>query len=118
MRLLPFLIPFCLLNLLDRFFQQSLFFLFLALNTVASPGDSLQALGVDLIAATNALTKCTFTDPLQCGLHHVQQLPVIVALREKKLFGVRVGCAISNVLRRVLIGDSSVFFGPAYGFSQ
>lgn len=100
------------------FFQLAVFELFLAFNAIACPGNGFQPLGIDLIATAYALAKSAFSDPLESGFHHRQKLPVIIALRKEKLFGIGTGCAVGNILRRVLISDAAVFFSPTHRFPQ
>lgn len=100
------------------FFQLALFQFLLALNAIARPRHGFQPLGVDFITAAYTLAKSAFADPLESGFHHRQELPVIIALRKEKLFGIGTGCAVGNVLRRVLVGNAAVFFSPAHHFPQ
>jgi len=44
------------------FFQNPLFELFLALDAVAGPGNGLETLGIDVLAAGDALAERTFPD--------------------------------------------------------
>jgi hypothetical protein len=69
-------------------FQLAVFQLLLARDTVAGPGHGFQPLGVDLISAVYALAKFAFADTLQGGLHHCQQLAIVIALGKQKFFGV------------------------------
>src|SRR6476646_7261533 len=62
------------------FLQNSLFQLLLALDAMPGPGNRLQAFGVDFLAAGDALSELAFAQSLQCAIHHLQQLAVIVAL--------------------------------------
>ena len=100
------------------FFQLALFQLLLAFNAIARPGDGFQSLGVDFITAAHTLAKSAFADAQQSGLHHLQELAVIVALGKEELFGVRAGRAIGDVLRCILVGNAAIFFGAAYRFAQ
>ncbi len=95
-------------NLPRSLLQQPLLQFLLALDAVPRPGHSLQPLGIDLFAALNALAKAAFTDAHQRSLDHLQQLPLVIALAEKKFFGVGTGGAIGNILRRVFIGRAAV----------
>src|SRR5262249_45057010 len=99
--------------LVARLFQLAFFQLLLALNAVARPGHSFKPLGIDLIAAAYAFAKRAFADTLQRRLDHLQQLAVIVALREEKLLGVGTSRAIGNVLGRILVGDPTILFRAA-----
>ena len=66
-----------------RLFQHSLFQLFLALDAVPRPRNSLQPLGIDLLAARDAFPEAALPHPLQRALHHLQQLAVVVALMKR-----------------------------------
>ena len=90
------------------FFQQSLLEFLLALDAVARPRHSFQALGVDFFAAVDTLSEAAFADARQSFIHHLQELPLVVALAEKKLLGVGTGGAIGNVLGRVFIGGAPI----------
>jgi hypothetical protein len=95
-------------NLPRSFLEQSLLQFLLALDAVPRPWHRFQPLGIDLFAAVDALAKAAFADARQRFLHHLQQLPLVVALAEQKFFGVGTGCAVGNVLRRVFIGRAAV----------
>src|SRR5580658_5736918 len=99
------------MDLAGSFLQQSLLEFLLALDAVARPGHSLQTLGIDLFAAMDALAEAAFADARQSLIHHLQQLPLVVALAEKKFLGVGTGGAIGNVLGRVFVGGASVCLG-------
>src|SRR5271169_5313463 len=88
--------------------QQTLLEFLLALDAVPRPGYSLQALGIDLFAAVDALAEAAFADARQRFLHHLQKLPLVVALAEEKFFGVGTGGAIGDILRRVFVGGAAV----------
>src|SRR5258706_2688294 len=92
-------------------FQQSLLKLLLALDAMPRPRHGLQSLGIDFLAAMNALAKAALANTRQRLLHHLQQLPLIVALAEQKLFGVGTGSAVSNILRRILVSGAAVRLG-------
>jgi hypothetical protein len=109
---------FCWKNLLRRLFQNSLLQLFLALNAVARPRHRFQPLAVDLFPARNAFAECAFADPSQRTLHHLQELAVIIALGKKKFFGVRTGCAVGNILRRIFIHGSAILLCAHHDPSQ
>ena len=94
---------------MGSFFQQALLELLLALDAVTRPGHGFKPFGVDLFAAMDALAETAFPDPRQRSLHHLQELPLVVALAEEKLLGVRTGSAVGDVLGRVFVG------GPAIG---
>src|SRR5947208_8957114 len=96
------------------FLQQSLLELLLTLDAVARPGHGLQTLGVDLSAAMDALAEASFANAGQRTLHHLQKLPFVVALAEKKLFGIRAGGAVGNVLSDILVRRSSVLLRPRH----
>lgn len=42
---------------------------FLTDDAIANPWDGFKALAVDLLPAVEALAKCAFTDPFQCGIY-------------------------------------------------
>jgi len=70
------------MSLAGGFFQDSLLELFLTLDAMARPGNGLKTLGIDVLAAGDALAERTFADPSQCALDHLQQLAVGIALVE------------------------------------
>src|ERR1700686_4939282 len=100
------------------FFQQSLFELFLAFDAVACPGHRFQALGVDLLAAVDALAEAALADAQQRLFHHLQQLPLVVALGEEKFLGVGAGSTIGNVLRGVFVRRATILLGARYRAAQ
>src|SRR5215472_5128204 len=109
------LIFFYAMPLFVSFFQLAVLFFFLAGDAIARPGNGLQTLGIDLIAAAHALSERTFADPLQRRFHHLQQLAFVVALRKQKFLGVGTRSTVCDVLGRILIGDAAIFFRAAYG---
>src|SRR5207253_5127981 len=100
------------LRLLGRFFQQTLFQLFLAFDAVPSPGHSLQALGIDFLAAADALAEAALTDAIQRALHHLEQLPIIITLVKEEFLVIGVGGLVSDILGRILIGGAAILFRP------
>ncbi len=66
----------------------------------------------------NAFAKAAFTDADQRPIHHLQQLPLVVALAEKKFLGVGAGRAIGDVLRGVLVGRTAILLGTRDGTPQ
>ena len=106
------------LALILNFFQLPLFLLFLALDAIARPGHCFQPFGIDLITAAHAFAERAFADSLKGSFHHVEQLAIIVALREKELLGIGVCRAISYILCRILIRDSTIFFRTADRLAQ
>src|SRR6266571_2812259 len=94
--------------LLVRFFQLAIFQLFLAAYAIAGPRHGFQALRVDLFAAAHAFAELAFADAKQRGLYHLQQLAVIVALGKEEFLGIRTGCAVSDVLGSILVGNATV----------
>ena len=70
------------------FFQLTLLLLLLACDAITRPRHCFQALGVDLISAIHAFAKGAFADSVQCSLHHIEKLALIVADRKEKFFGV------------------------------
>src|SRR6476660_994608 len=105
-------------RLVASFFQLALFQLLLALNAIARPGNGFQPLGIDLIAAAYALAKSALADPQKSCLDHLQQLSIVVALRKQKLLGVGAGRAVGDVLRSILVGNTTVFFRAADRLAQ
>src|SRR6266852_435877 len=77
-------------------FQQTLLGFFLALDAMASPGNGVEPLGVDLFAAGNALPEAAFADARESAIDHVEQLPVVIALAEKKFLIVGTGGAVGD----------------------
>src|SRR5580765_6249656 len=61
-------------------FQQSLLHFFLAFDAVPRPRHGFQALGVNFFAAVDTFAEAAFADPCQSLIHHLQQLPLVVAL--------------------------------------
>ena len=104
--------------LVGRLFEQSLFEFFLALDAMARPGHSLETLGVDLSAAVNTLAETAFADASQSLIHHLQELPLIVALAEEKFFRVGAGRPIGNVLGRIFVSGAAVGLGTIHGAAQ
>src|SRR5580658_1357723 len=105
-------------NLPRSLLQQTLLQFLLALDAVPRPRHRFQSLGVDLFAAVDAFAKAAFANAGQRPLDHLQQLPLVVALAEQKLFGVRTGGAVGNVLRRIFIGRAAVGLGARYRAAQ
>ena len=66
---------------------------------MARPRYSLKALEVDLIPARDALPKHSFVDTIQRALHHLQQLPFVIALVKQEFLGIRVCRPVPDVLR-------------------
>src|ERR1700723_1279505 len=85
---------------------------------MARPWHSLQPLGVDLFAAMNALAKAAFANARQRLFHHLQQLPLIIALAKEKLFCVGTSSAVGNVLRRVFVRGAAIRLRPRDGAAQ
>ena len=100
------------------FFQQSLLKFLLTLDAVARPRHSFQTLGVDFFAAVDAFPEAAFADARQSFIHHLQELPLIIALAEKKLLGVGTGGAIGDVLGRIFIGGAPVRLRAGDGSAQ
>src|SRR5215469_9128887 len=92
-------------------FQNSLLQLFLAFNTMARPRHGFQPLGIDLFSARDAFAEVAFANAGERALHHLQQLPVGVALVEEKFFVVRTGGLVRNILRHILIGATAILLG-------
>ena len=90
--------------------QSALFHFFLTLDTVTRPGDSLEPLGVNLLAAGDALAKAAFPDPFQRTFYHLQQLALTIALVEQEFLIVGAGGPVGDVLGRVLIALAPIQF--------
>jgi hypothetical protein len=93
---------------LRRFFQQPLLQLFLAFNAMASPRHSLKPFRVDLFATVATLAETAFPDSRQRPIHHLQKLPLVVALAEQKFLGVGTGRPVGNILRCVLVSGAAI----------
>src|SRR5580698_9067018 len=106
------------LSLPRSFLQQTLFEFFLALDAVARPRHGLQPLGVDFLAAVDALAEAAFANAHQRLLHHLQKLPLVVALAEQKFLGVGAGGAVGNVLGRILVRRAPVLLRAVHGAAQ
>src|SRR5579871_256797 len=98
--------------------EDALFQLLLAGDAVAGPGHGVQTLGIDLVAARDALAKVPLANAVKGAVDHLQQLAVGVALVEEELLVVGIGRAIGNVLRRLQIGVTAVLSGPGHGGAQ
>src|SRR6185369_12181746 len=85
---------------------------FLALDTVTSPRNRFQALGIDLVSAVNALSEGSLAYSIERALHHLQRLSLVAALVEEKFFRVGTGRAIGDVLRRAEVNRSIGVRGP------
>src|SRR5208282_6664900 len=77
-------------------------------DAMPRPWHRLQPLGIDFLAAVDALPETSFADARQSLLYHLEQLALVVALAEEKLLGVRTGGAVRYVLCRVFIGRAAV----------
>src|ERR1700678_133006 len=93
-------------------FEQALLGLFLALDAMPRPGNSFQALGVDLFAAGDAFSKTAFANAGKSPVNHVEQLAVVVALAEKEFLVIGTGSAVGNVLSCLIIGGTAVLLIP------
>src|SRR5271155_648689 len=96
------------LSLSRSLFQQTLLQLFLAFNAMARPRHSLKPLGVDFLAAVDALAEAALANTRERPLHHLQQLPFVVALAEEELFSVGTGGPVGDVRRRIFVGGTAV----------
>lgn len=92
-----------------RLLKHALFHLFLAGDAVASPGNGFKPFGIDLVPTVDAFAEVTFADATQSFFDHAQELAVIVALSEKKLFSVGIRGAVGDILRGFGIGNPPVF---------
>ena len=97
-----------LANLSRGLFQPSLLQFLLALNAVPRPRHRFQALGIDVLAAGDALAEGAFANARQSPVYHLQELPVVVALMEEEFLGIGARGTIGDVLRRVLIRRAPV----------
>src|SRR5256885_6894585 len=105
-------------DLHSALFHCPLFHAFLAGDAVTRPRHSLQAFGVDFIPAGDTFPEVALTDALQSPIDHVQELPVIVALREQELLGIGICGAIGDILSSLSIGYAAIFFRPGYRTAQ
>src|ERR1035441_842999 len=65
-------------------FQQAFFGLFLTFDAMPGPRHSFEPLGIDLFATGNTLSETAFSNASERAIHHVQELPVVVALTEEE----------------------------------
>src|ERR1700735_5379993 len=100
------------------FLKQPLLELFLTLDAVTRPRHRLQPLGVDFLAAVDALSEAAFANADQRLFHHLQKLPLVVALAEQKFLGVGAGSAVGNILGRILVRRAPVFLRAVYSAAQ
>ena len=75
---------------------------------MASPGDGVETLGVDLFATRSAFTKAAFADAGERPIDHVEQLAVVVALAEEKFLVVGTGGTVGDVLSGLVVGGTAV----------
>src|SRR6266496_1892245 len=94
-----------------RFFQQAVFQLLLTLDAVACPWYGVQALGIDLLTAGDALAKIAFANASKGVLYHLQQLPVGIALVKEKFLVIGARGLIGDVLCRVFVGAAAILLG-------
>jgi citrate lyase synthetase len=66
----------------------------------------------------DALTEAAFANSQQSALYHLQELAIVVALAEEKLFGVGTGGAVGNILRGVFVGGAAVGLGAGNRTAQ
>ena len=99
------------MRLLRGLLQHALFQLFLAFDAVTRPRHRFQALRVDLFPARDALPKVAFADAVQRPFHHLQELPLVVALVEQEFLVIRAGRPICDVLGRVLVNGAPILLG-------
>jgi hypothetical protein len=66
----------------------------------------------------DALAEAAFADARQRSIHHLQQLPLIIALAEEKFLGVGTGSAVGDVLGGVFVGGAAVGLGAGDGAAQ
>jgi hypothetical protein len=72
------------------------------------PRHGFEPLGIDLFATGNTLSETAFSNASERAIHHVQELTVVVALTEEKFLVIGTRSAISDVLRRLIIGGAPV----------
>jgi hypothetical protein len=89
-------------------FQQALLGFFLALDAMASPRHGVKTLSVNLFTARDALPETAFADAGESAVDHVEQLPVVIALAEKKFLVVGTGGAVGDVLRGLIVDGTAV----------
>jgi len=99
-------------------FQQSLLRFFLTFDAMARPRHCVQALGIDLLAAGDALSETAFPDTRQSAIDHVEQLAVVVALAEEKFLVVGAGSAIGDVLSSLVVGGATVLLITDHHLAQ
>jgi hypothetical protein len=95
-----------------------LFQFLLAGDAMARPRYSFQPLGVNLIPAREALSKNSVADTIQSALHHLQELPFVIALVKQEFLVIRVCRPVPNVLRRLQISIAAVLGSSVYGLPQ
>jgi hypothetical protein len=103
---------------LEAALEKPLVLLLLALDAVTGPGNSLQALLLDLLLAG-------YTKAIGPGLHaferfvdKLQEPPIFVALVEEELLCVGIGSLIRNVLCRFFVSLPAVLFRLDYQAKQ
>src|SRR5437870_7249095 len=79
-----------------------------------SPRHRFQTLGIDLLAAGDALPENTLADAVQRTLDHLQQLTFIIALVEEEFLVVRAGCPVGDILRRILVCAAPILLGTRH----
>src|ERR1700692_3046802 len=75
---------------------------------MASPGHGVKTLSVNLFAAGDAFSEAAFADAGQSAIDHVEQLPVVIALAEKKFLVVGTGGAVGDVLGGLIVDGTAV----------
>ena len=85
--------------------------LFLALNTVTSPGDSLQAPALDFLLARHTESVRAILKALERLADKLKGAPVVVALVKEKFLGVGIRCLISHILSAFLVCFTPVLLG-------
>src|SRR5437763_1204739 len=101
-----------------RLLQLAFFHFFLAFDAVARPRDRVEALGVDLRPAGNALAEDAFAQAAERALHHLEELAVVVGLVEEELFVIGAGGAVGDVLRAIEVGGPAVLLRARDGAAQ
>src|SRR6202167_447083 len=85
---------------------------------MAGPRNGLQTLAIDLFAARHAFSEAAFTNPRERSVDHIEQLPVVVALAEKKFLVVRTGGAVGDVLRGLIVRGTAVLLIAGHHLAQ
>src|SRR6478672_5804831 len=88
--------------------QQAFLELLLTDDAVAGPGDGLEPLAVDLVAALDALAEAAVIDTLQGLVHLLEYLAVGVGQRVEELLGVGAAGLVGEILGSLVLGQPAV----------